>query len=62
VSFDLPKMIESKRAYRHKLATLPIAEKLCILDALRGRELAIRGSQPSSVVREEPDPPRPSSP
>ncbi len=56
MSFDLQKILESKRAYRHKLATLPIAEKLRILDALRERELAIRGSQSSSVVREEREP------
>jgi hypothetical protein len=58
VTFDLPKMIESKRAYRDKLATLPIAKKLRILDALRERELAIRGIQPSSRARRT----RPSSP
>lgn len=62
MSFDLQAMLESKRAFRHKLATLPIAEKLRILDALRERELTIRGSKPSSVVREEPDPPCPPSP
>lgn len=40
---DLEKMLESKRAYREQLASLPIAKKLRILDALRERELAIRG-------------------
>jgi len=40
--FDLQKIIESKRALHRKLATLPVAEKLRMLDALRERELAIR--------------------
>ena len=43
MSFDLEKIIESKRALRRKLAALPVAEKLRMLDALRERELAIRG-------------------
>ena len=43
MSFDLQKIIESKRALRRKLAALPVAEKLRMLDALRERELAIRG-------------------
>ena len=42
MSFDLKKILESKRALRRKLAELPIAEKLGMLDALRERELAIR--------------------
>jgi hypothetical protein len=52
-------MIESKRALRRKLAALPVAEKLRMLDALRERELAIRGRaahSDSSGVREEPAP------
>jgi len=56
MTFDLQKIIESKRALRHKLAALPVAEKLRMLDALRERELAIRGravhSDPSGL-REE---------
>jgi len=43
VSFDSEKILESKRALRRNLAALPIAEKLRLLDALRERELAIRG-------------------
>ena len=62
MSFDLQAMLESKGEYRRKLAALPIAEKLRILDALRGRELAIRGSKTSSPVgREDPGPARPAS-
>jgi hypothetical protein len=39
---------ESKRAFRQKLAHLPIAEKLRMLDALRHRSLAIRGAPESN--------------
>jgi hypothetical protein len=43
MSFDLQKILESKRALRRQLAARPVAEKLRMLDALRERELAIRG-------------------
>ena len=61
MSFDLQKILESKRARRRNLAARPVAEKLRMLDALRERELAIRGREvhsdsASSVVREEPAP------
>jgi hypothetical protein len=57
MSFDLQKILESKRALRRDLASRPLAEKLRMLDALRERELAIRGStvhSGSSSFREEP--------
>lgn len=57
MSFDLQKMLESKRAYRQQLAARPIGEKLRILDALRERTLAIRGNSrdaEATVVREDP--------
>ena len=54
MTFDLQKLLESKRALRHDLATRPIVEKLRILDALRERELAIRGRKETSVFHEEP--------
>jgi hypothetical protein len=44
MTFDLAKILESKRDYRRQLAARPIAEKLALLDALRERELAIRQS------------------
>jgi hypothetical protein len=59
MSFDLQKIFESKRALRRNLAARPIAEKLAMLDALRERELAIRGRavhSASGVLREEPAP------
>ena len=43
MTFDLQKILESKRALRRNLAARPIGEKLRMLDALREREIAIRG-------------------
>lgn len=40
---DLPSILAGKQAYRRQLAARPIGEKLRMLDALRERELAIRG-------------------
>ncbi len=57
MSFDLQKILESKRALRRNLAARPVAEKLRLLDTLRERELAIRGraAHPGSgALREEP--------
>lgn len=57
MSFDLQRILESKRALRRNLAARPVAEKLRLLDALRERELTIRGRavhSNSSAVREEP--------
>jgi hypothetical protein len=59
MSFDLQKILESKRALRRQLAARPVAEKLRMLDALRERELAIRGRaahRDSGSLREEPAP------
>ena len=42
MSFDLQRMLESKRALRQKLAARPVAEKLRLLDELRAAALAIR--------------------
>lgn len=41
MSFDLQRMIESKREMRRKLAARPVAEKLVMLDALRDRARTI---------------------
>ncbi len=59
MTFDLAKILESKRAFRQRLAARPIAEKLALLDELRERQLAIRGDAArsgggSGVIREEP--------
>jgi hypothetical protein len=50
MSFDLEKVLESKRALRRDLATRPIAEKLRMLDALRERSLTLRASTGSGSV------------
>ncbi len=41
MSFDLQRIIESKREMRRKLAGRPVAEKLAMLDALRDRARTI---------------------
>lgn len=41
-SFDLQRMLESKRAFRRQLAARPLTEKLRLLDELRERALVIR--------------------
>jgi hypothetical protein len=60
MSFDLERILASKRALRRNLATRPLAEKLRMLDAMRERALAIRASSPRSTstdpVRETPPP------
>ena len=61
MTFDLAKILESKRESRRQLAARPIAEKLSMLDALRERELAIRQSgrpSVSGVLHDEPKPDR----
>ena len=50
MKFDLARMLESKRALRARLASLTIEEKLAMLDVLREREIAIRGSKGGAAV------------
>jgi hypothetical protein len=57
MTFDLQRVIESKRAYRRSLAQRPVAEKLAMLDELRDRTRAIRAAaarREATVVRESP--------
>ena len=57
MSFDLEKIIASKRAQRRGFATRPIAEKLRMLDALRERALTLRPTPASTdALRETPAP------
>ena len=42
MTFDLQRILDGKRAYRQRLAALPLAEKLRMLDALRERALTQR--------------------
>lgn len=57
MTFDLQRVVESKRAYRRKLAQRPVAEKLAMLDELRERTRAIRSAgarREATAVREAP--------
>jgi hypothetical protein len=56
MTFDRAKIEQGKREFHQRLAARPISEKLRMLDALRERELAIRGRVPhaeSSILRED---------
>lgn len=58
MTFDLKRMLESKKALRRKLAGRPLAEKLAMLDSLRERALMIReagGRLRHPAVREAPE-------
>lgn len=44
MSFDLQRILESKRAFRQRLTARPIAEKLRMLDELRARAMSLRGA------------------
>jgi len=44
MTFDLQRILESKRALRRNLASRPVAEKLAMLDALRDRARTIRAA------------------
>ncbi|QTN31151.1 hypothetical protein HZ994_02025 [Akkermansiaceae bacterium] len=68
MTFDLHRIIESKRAHRRGLASRGIMEKLAMLDAMRERAVALRSAVPadtegpdSSVLREDSPPYRTSS-
>jgi hypothetical protein len=44
MTFDLQRILESKRALRRDLASRPVREKLAMLDALRDRARTIRAA------------------
>jgi hypothetical protein len=59
MTFDLAKILESKREFRRQLAARPIEEKLALLDALRERSLAIHSARRkpgASALLEDPPP------
>ena len=66
MSFDLERILASKRALRRNLAARPLAEKLRMLDAMRERALAIRAASPprstSTDALKETSPPYPPKP
>lgn len=61
MTFDLEKILQSKREMRQHLAARPVVEKLAMLDILRERALALRSTTPDStatsgVIQEQPAP------
>ena len=59
MTFDPAMILQSKREFRQRLAARPIEEKLAMLDALRGRTLAIRPARPDTgtIAWQEAPPP-----
>ena len=53
MTFDIAKIIESKRSMRKHLAALPIEEKLRMLDQLRDRTKDIDKSTPIQKLEAE---------
>jgi hypothetical protein len=53
MTFDLAKILQSKREFRQRLAARPIEEKLAMLDALRERALTLRPTQSEPKVLHE---------
>ena len=59
MTFDLAKILRSKREFRQRLAARPIEEKLALLDAMRERDITLRAARPtagSGTLREQPPP------
>jgi len=61
MSFNLQRILESKRAFRQRLAARSVEEKLQMLDTLRERTMSIRGGaarpEPEkNILREEAPP------
>jgi hypothetical protein len=44
--YDLSSILVSKKAYRKKLAQMPIGEKLLLIEKMRERDLTIGKSRP----------------
>lgn len=57
MTFDLNRILQSKREFRQRMAARPIEEKLAMLDALRARAIALRESRSvaeRAALQEEP--------
>ncbi len=56
MTFDLQRILESKRALRRSLAQRPVAEKLALLDVLRDRVRVSPAAteRAATMVREAP--------
>jgi hypothetical protein len=46
MEYDLSSILVSKKAYRKKLAQIPIGEKLLLIEKMRERDLTIGKSRP----------------
>lgn len=46
MKYDLSAIIASKKAYRTKLAQMPVGKKLLLIEQMRERDLAIAKSRP----------------
>jgi len=57
MNFDIEQMVTSKQAFRRRLANLPIAEKLHLLDAMRERAVAIRSANQRQRIQAHEQPP-----
>ena len=57
MSFDVQEMLRSKQALRQRLTSLPIAQKLRLLDAMRERAVAIRGANQRQTIEVQERPP-----
>ena len=51
MTFDIQKILQSKRELRRELAVLPIEEKLRMLDALRERQMTLREEAPVYLTK-----------
>jgi hypothetical protein len=57
MTFELARILQSKREFRKRLAARPFEEKLSMLDALRARAVILRKSRhdtEAGTVQEEP--------
>ncbi|MBL8809507.1 MAG: hypothetical protein JNM43_04955 [Planctomycetaceae bacterium] len=49
-SWEMKAVLDSKKKMRTRLAALPYAEKLRLLEAMRERHLSISAARPKSTV------------
>ncbi len=50
-NYDLSSILESKKAYRKKLAQMPIGKKLLLIEQMRERDLTIAKSRSALAER-----------
>jgi hypothetical protein len=59
MTFDWNKILESKRAFRQRMAARPIEEKLAMLDSLRASAIAICESRRAAETSNRAQPKQP---